>query len=320
MKTLALTTGDTDGIGLEVSAKALNKIGPQKDHLFFLLRDQSAPKRYLSLIDKKFERVTFSRYQDAKDFILASRKKKTSLSKRILIDLASTEPPPIWVEQAARSCHEKILSGLVTAPLSKELIASLGWKDRGHTEILKRITGVPFIHQSFVGRHFNVVLATAHCPLGEVSQSLTQPVLKSTLTAARKLQEVLPRLQKSKPIALLGLNPHAGENGILGKEELNLLVPFCKSNKIIGPLSPDAAFLKKNWSLFSTYIACYHDQGLIPFKMIHGQNSGVQVSIGLSFPRTSVDHGTAKDIFGKNIANANSMLESIKLALRLIKK
>ena len=105
MKTLALTTGDTDGIGLEVSAKALNKIGPQKDHLFFLLRDQSAPKRYLSLIDKKFERVTFSRYQDAKDFILASRKKKTSLSKRILIDLASTEPPPIWVEQAARSCH-----------------------------------------------------------------------------------------------------------------------------------------------------------------------------------------------------------------------
>ncbi len=317
MKLLAITTGDTDGIGFEVSVKSLARLGPQKDTLFFLFRASSAPKKYLSLLDRKFKRITFNNIFDALTFSKSLQKKATI---RELFDINSLESPPEWVQTAARLCHQKKFQGLVTAPLSKELIASLGWKDRGHTEILQRITKVPFIHQGFVGKYFNVVLATSHMPLKNVAGSLSQSRLSSSLQAAQELQTLLSKKRGQKPIALLGLNPHAGEAGLLGNEEQGLLVPFCLSHHLQGPLSPDAAFLEKNWEKFSVYIACYHDQGLIPFKVVHGQNSGVQVSLGLSFPRTSVDHGTAKDIFGKNKANANSMFEALQLALRMARK
>jgi 4-hydroxy-L-threonine phosphate dehydrogenase PdxA len=118
---------------------------------------------------------------------------------------------------------------------------------------------------------------------------------------------------------LLGLNPHAGEKGIIGSEEGQVFSHALSSvraagMKVFGPLSPDAAFMKENWKQYSLYVCCYHDQGLIPFKMIHGQDDGVHVTVGLPFIRTSVDHGTAKDIFGKNRANPQSMLAAIKLA------
>ncbi|MEK6774820.1 MAG: 4-hydroxythreonine-4-phosphate dehydrogenase PdxA [Bdellovibrionota bacterium] len=320
MNCLAITTGDLDGVGLEVSAKALNKIGPQGDVLFFFLRGLSANKKILSLIDKKFNRITFTHFDEALDFVKKYSKKPNKKLCTDLIDLASDQSPPYWVESVASACHKKTLSGLATGPLSKELIASLGWPDRGHTEILKRVTGVKSIHQAFIGKYFNVLLTTAHIPLKDVSAALSIDSLNAVLLAAKKLQPFLSKQQQKKPIAVLGINPHAGENGLLGEEERALLSPFCKSHNLVGPLSPDAAFLEKNWCNYSVFIACYHDQGLIPFKTIHGQDSGVHVSMGLPFPRTSVDHGTAKDIFGKNKANANSMIEAIELALRMIKK
>lgn len=317
MKTIAITTGDTDGIGLEVTAKALHRLGPSKGRLFFLFRNPSAKKKYLSLIDKKFKRLVVNNLSDA---LILLQKDSSALKSSSIIDICSTDTPPEWVQTAARACHRGILSGLVTAPLSKELIASLGWKDQGHTEILKRITKAPFIHQGYLGKHFNVVLATSHIPIKKISKIINHQTFSSALEAAKELQMFLSAPGRRKPIAVLGLNPHAGEKGILGTEEVRFLTPFCHRNKLEGPLSPDAAFFKKNWSRYSLYIACYHDQGLIPFKLIHGQDSGVQVSLGLPFPRTSVDHGTAKDIFGRDQANANSMFEAIKLILRMIKK
>jgi 4-hydroxythreonine-4-phosphate dehydrogenase len=136
------------------------------------------------------------------------------------------------------------------------------------------------------------------------------------------MRRVLDKKPASRPLALLGLNPHAGEEGIIGDTEKKIHHSVIESArergvKIEGPLVPDAAFFEKNWSEYSVYIANYHDQGLIPFKMIHGQESGIHLTMGLPFVRTSVDHGTAKDIFGKNKADASSMTLAIEWAIRL---
>ena len=126
-------------------------------------------------------------------------------------------------------------------------------------------------------------------------------------------------------MALVGINPHAGEDGLIGNEELDVFleaIKIAKSKKIPieGPLVPDAAFLKENWSKFSVYICPYHDQGLIPFKLVHGHKSGVHITMGLPFIRTSVEHGTAKKLFGKNKAYYESMLEAIKWSIDLAKQ
>ncbi|MES2962733.1 MAG: 4-hydroxythreonine-4-phosphate dehydrogenase PdxA, partial [Bdellovibrionota bacterium] len=118
------------------------------------------------------------------------------------------------------------------------------------------------------------------------------------------------------------LNPHAGEEGLIGESELDVhakALAFAAEKKIAveGPLVPDAAFFEKNWKRYSVFVANYHDQGLIPFKMIHGQESGIHVTMGLPFVRTSVDHGTAKDIFGKDKADPRSMYQALEWAIRL---
>ena len=312
---LAITTGDSDGIGFEVSAKALAKIGPQKNTVFVLFRSRNLHKKnlkYLSLIDKEFIRLTFNKFSDLKIFL----QNNPISSKNILLDYSASSLAPHWVEEAASLCLDKLCKGMVTAPLSKVLIAKSGLKGMGHTEILKRMAKAKRIHQAFVGAHFNVILMTSHIPLKDVpKQVLSSKNLNVSLKSALELKNLLPINQRKKPLAMLGLNPHAGEDGLLGKEEASALKEFCKQHKISGPLSPDAAFLKENWNKYSVYMACYHDQGLIPFKTIHGQDSGIHISVGLPFLRTSVDHGTAKDIFGKNKANASSMFEAITFAL-----
>jgi 4-hydroxythreonine-4-phosphate dehydrogenase len=119
-------------------------------------------------------------------------------------------------------------------------------------------------------------------------------------------------------LAIVGVNPHAGEQGLLGDEEA--LLRQLLGADVRGPLVPDAAFLPANWGLYSVYVCPYHDQGLIPFKLVHGFDSGVHMTLGLPFIRTSVDHGTAKDIFGKNKARAGSMKDAITTAIRLAKE
>lgn len=231
------------------------------------------------------------------------------------MDIASPVSAPFWVQEAAENCMKKALDGLVTAPMSKELIIHSGLSDIGHTEILSRVANGGPVYMGFTGPKFSVVLATGHCPLSEVRHKLTFEVLKGAVLQAHKLSL---RLKKKNPLGLLGLNPHSGEKGIIGNEEGTVIrdvLAWAAQHhiKVEGPLVPDAAFFPNNWKKYSCYVACYHDQGLIPFKMIHGQDTGCHISLGLPFVRTSVDHGTAKDIFGKNKANPNSMSEAIEL-------
>lgn len=299
VRKIAITSGDQDGIGLEVSLKALNRLGPVRGVQFVLYKSKSHPK----FLNRLYLQV----------------RKKFSPHELEILDRADT--PAHWVEHAALLCNKKDFSAMATAPLSKSLIYEAGFKAMGHTDILKHVSGAQDVFMAFIGSKFNVLLATGHHPLASVSSKLNLAQLNAACSVASTLAKALSPHQSKRPLALLGLNPHAGEDGLIGSEEKNILLPctnFIRSQKINihGPLVPDTAFIKSNWQKYSMYICLYHDQGLIPFKMAHGL-SGVHISAGLPFIRTSVDHGTAKDIFGKNIADPISMIEALKWADKL---
>lgn len=313
---IIITPGDIDGIGFEVSAKALVKLGPQSKCNFFLWSSVLENKKYLKLLSSKFDLI----FSDSLDKSLVQFSTRR-FSKTTLFIISSASSPAKWVEDSAIACFRRNFHGLVTGPLSKKLIVDSGLSDIGHTDILKRVSKTENVYMSFLGNKFNVVLATAHIPLDQVSRAININSLHSVIDNTLNLRDTF--LKSKKPIALLGLNPHAGEGGLLGSEEqyvINEVLRKYKKNLIFGPLSPDAAFLKTNWKKYSFFVCLYHDQGLIPFKLVHGHDSGVHFSLGLPFIRTSVDHGTAKDIFGKNIANSKSMIDAIQTAIRFIKK
>lgn len=318
-KKIAITTGDPDGIGFEVTAKALHQFDPNPKSmpLFFLFRDSKQEKkqaRLFQLLDKTWTRVTFFSLDVALTF--AKNISPTELfKKRILIDLSLSSSAADWVFEATKACKDKFLDSMVTAPLSKTLIQKSGYKQVGHTGIFRSFFPKQPMHMGFVGKDFSVLLVTDHIALEKVPKALNKKSLSTAYKSALSLRKAL---HSKKEIAVLGLNPHAGESGLLGTNEKRLLSSIKKP--FHGPLVPDAAFLKKNWDRYALFVCLYHDQGLIPFKMHHGQDSGVHVTLGLPFVRTSVDHGTAFDIFNKDMANPASMLDAIQFNLKLLKR
>jgi len=316
---IAITTGDPNGIGFEVTAKALSQFECTQKYfpLFFIFRNSLQEKKQptlFKLIDKSWTRVTFY----SLDLALAFSKtlsRADLFKKRILIDLSLDSSAADWVFDVTKACRDGRLSSVVTAPLSKTLIQKAGYKQVGHTGIFRSFFPKHPLHMGFVGKDFSVMLVTDHIALEKVPRSLNKKSLAAAYKSALLLRSALG---VNKDIAVLGLNPHAGEDGILGSIEGRLLSNLKKP--FVGPLVPDAAFLKKDWDRYALFVCLYHDQGLIPFKMHHGQDSGVHVTLGLPFVRTSVDHGTAFDIFNKNMANPASMLDAIQFNLKLLKR
>lgn len=316
IKKIAITSGDVDGIGFEVAAKALalkplsiKKTGA----LFILFRHESqvkTQKKFFALLDRKCRRFTFESLNEAFSFL---KDAKTKLPDNALIDLSLTSGAAEWVLEAATACKEGTLSSLVTGPISKKSTQALRKKPVGHTGIFRQLFPNKPMNMAFVGKDFNVMLATDHIALSMVEKTLLSGAFKTSLKNAVRFKKTTG---SKKKIAVLGLNPHAGEKGILGSAE-SLLFKNLNSKIFEGPLVPDAAFLKKNWGHYCLFLCLYHDQGLIPFKSHHGQDSGVHITVGLPFVRTSVDHGTAKEIFNKNVANPNSMRDAIDLNLKL---
>lgn len=311
MKTICITTGDRDGVGLEVAVKALQKIRPRRGErvIVFRSKGRSEDRLMASLKNvwspKKIHEVP----ETARELDF----------EQPLIDLALTSNEVDWFETAVHWCLQDPSSGIATGPLSKTLIQQSGRKDIGHTDILERLSRCSPLYQAYLGRKFHVVLATAHVPIARIQEALTPLVLEGAIDAALSLRSRLAPARRILPIGLLGLNPHAGEGGLIGRDEMawsTLLRRY--QNQVFGPLSPDAAFRTESWDRFSVYVACYHDQGLIPFKMVHGSGSGAQLTMGLPFVRTSVDHGTAKDIRGKKRADPGSMVDAINWCRRLI--
>lgn len=304
MRWISITTGDPDGIGLEVSLKALKSLGPQAKTQFVLW--SHADKKIASSYLKKFEIVQVDNLKEAL---------KVSPRSKQLIQIRSNSSPSEWVRESAVAGLNGEIQALCTGPLSK-LSPGAG---KGHTGIFRELCPNEELFMLFLGKEFNVVLLTDHIPVDQVQAKLKADKLKA---ACQNIQKFFDRQgKKKKPIGILGLNPHSGEEGKIGDEELLVLKPFIQKFRtkfsLEGPLVPDAAFLKANWKRYCAYLCLYHDQGLIPFKLVHGQSGGAQVTLGLPFIRTSVDHGTAKDIYGKNKADPGSMIDAIRWSIKL---
>jgi len=223
------------------------------------------------------------------------------------------------VVRAVNDARRGEVDAVATAPISKAAFALAGLPWKGHTDLLAHLCGAPRVAMMFHAPQLNVVLATVHVPLSAVPGLLTRDLVEGVLALTA---ESLPRFGMTAPrLALAGLNPHAGEQGLLGPEEDAVLAPAVAAARgrgidVTGPWPADTVFVRAQRGEFDCVVACYHDQGLIPVKLLaFGQ--AVNVTLGLPIVRTSVDHGTAFDIAGRGIADPGSMIEAVCLAARL---
>ena len=220
---------------------------------------------------------------------------------------------------AVRDAQAGTVAGIATAPINKLAFSKAGLPWKGHTDLLGHLTGSPRVAMMFWSEPLKVVLATIHVPLAAVPVTLTYDVMAETIDLTAR---ELPRLGIPRPrLAVAGLNPHAGEEGLMGAEERTVIRPAVEAARsrgiqITGPLPGDTVFVRAVKGEFDVVIACYHDQGLIPVKLLAFGRS-VNVTLGLPIIRTSVDHGTAFDIAGKGVADPASLIEATLLAARL---
>jgi 4-hydroxythreonine-4-phosphate dehydrogenase len=223
------------------------------------------------------------------------------------------------VVRAVEDARAGRVDAIATAPVNKLAFSRAGLPWKGHTDLLAHLCGVSRVAMMFHAPELNVVLATVHVPLREVPPLLTQSTIEDLLALTA---EWLPRFGFQTPrIAVAGLNPHAGEDGLLGEEEQAVLAPAIAAARqrglqVSGPWPADTVFGRAARGEFDAVLACYHDQGLIPVKLL-AFGRAVNVTLGLPIIRTSVDHGTAFDIAGRGIADAGSMVEAVLLAARL---
>ena len=229
------------------------------------------------------------------------------------------------LEEAATIARRGELNAVVTGPVHKARMYEVGFRFPGQTEFFAERCGVKNFAMCLTGGKLTVALVTAHVPLRKVSRALKQ---SDIVRVGLLLEKFLRSRAKTAPrIAVAGLNPHAGESGKLGCEEIEIIAPAIEelnsspvthlsSPVFVGPVSPDTVFNRAIESEFDAVLCMYHDQGLIPLKL-HAFHSGVNVTLGLPFPRTSPDHGTAFEIAGKSIARPDSMIAAINLAVEL---
>jgi 4-hydroxythreonine-4-phosphate dehydrogenase len=321
---LGITTGDPAGIGPEISLRAaqeeslLDKCRLALFGSYEILQSRAADLG----LPFEFARVSVDTLPGME-----------SLPERCVVDV-----PAGWVKlgfgskssgaaaaqniiECHAACRAGHLNAMVTAPLSKKFLQEAGYSFPGHTELLAHLSGVSEFAMGFLTERLRVVLATIHIPLRAVVESVNADLI------ARKLRLILtefPRLGlPCGKVAVAGLNPHAGESGILGDEDMGSIEPAIRrvridypSATIEGPLPGDTLFWRAFNGEFDVVLAMYHDQGLAPIKLI-GFGEAVNVTLGLPYIRTSVDHGTAFDIAGKGIARHDSMMTAIRWALRL---
>ena len=220
------------------------------------------------------------------------------------------------IDRAVTDALAGRIDALATGPIHKEGLALAGFEWRGHTELLAHLTGAGEVAMMFHSAPLRVVLATIHVPLSAVPRLLTRARVEKTLALAAS---ELPWFGVPRPrLALAGLNPHAGEGGLIGTEDRDVLAPAVAAARqrgidVSGPLPADTVFRQAVDGRFDAVIACYHDQGLIPVKLV-AFGKAVNVTLGLPIIRTSVDHGTAFDIAGQGVADPSSLIEAVRLA------
>lgn len=306
---LALTAGDPAGIGPEVVLKAL--ASPDRP---------SAPVIVYGAMAVLFERARRFGLPLPQD--LGARLVDVPVEGRVELGRASADAGRAGaraVLRAVADARQGHVHALVTAPLNKESLHAAGHPWPGHTEMLAEAAGASDVAMMFVGGGLRVALLTIHQPLRTVPDAVTAAEVRRV---TRLVHRELPRFGVDAPrIALCGLNPHAGEHGLFGREEELVLGPAVEDLRregldVSGPFPADSLFVRASRGEFDAVIAGYHDQGLIPVKLA-AFGHAVNVTLGLPFVRTSVDHGTGFDIVEKGIADATSLIEAMKVAVDL---
>ena len=318
---LVITSGEPAGIGPELSlAAALIFLQEQTDVQITILGDRSLFEISAGLSADILERLKFEECRLAQPVVPGRLNAANATYVLEMLDLAVV------------GCLAGRFNAMITAPLQKSIINDAGTPFTGHTEYLAKACRVDHVVMmlcaslpaGFLGLQYphdlRVALVTTHLPLQAVSTSLSTPLILETIQIVHKdLQKKFGIVDPV--IRVAGLNPHAGESGYLGLEEIEKITPAImlaqqQGIQVTGPYPGDTMIDATNLSQVDAYIAMYHDQGLAPFKLV-AFGGGVNVTLGLPMIRTSVDHGTALDIAGQGVADAGSMLEALRLAYQL---
>jgi len=306
---IGITMGDPNGIGPEVIVKALHSAEVRELCETVVFGDaeiiQAAADNAGLNINIKVENCSAFGKDDLNPGSIDKKAGQASLD---------------YISTAVNSALAKNIDAVVTAPISKESTHLAGSAYPGHTEMLKDFTGADQAIMMFEGPRFKVMLVTIHTALANVPGLITKDRVTSTIKLTHDSLINLFKISDPK-IVVCGLNPHAGESGAFGDEEINHIIPSVEEAKkmginIEGPLPADTLFYYANQGKWDAVIAMYHDQGLIPFKMV-SFDEGVNITLGLPIIRTSPDHGTAYDIAWKGKADPSSMIAAIKVAARL---
>ncbi len=323
--TIVITIGDFNGIGPEVVLRAIAEpdinaicravlVGPLE--IWHEAAKSFLPSVNLMQVDnpkelaKRFKGVPVVQIDGAGVADLSTGR-PSRISGMIAVDA---------VKASVKLCQDGHAQGMVTAPVSKESINLAGHSYVGHTDMLMDLTGTEAVTMMMIAGSFRVGLVTVHVPLKNVAETITErEFMLKTKTAIESLKKDFGIIDPR--VAILGLNPHAGESGLLGDEEKEIITPTIKRLEnegyvVQGPFPADGFFGAKLHRNFDLVMAMYHDQGLIPLKL-EGFDFGVNYSAGLPIVRTSPDHGTAYNIVGRGIANISSISEAIKLAVSI---
>ena len=323
---IAIALGDAGGIGPEVTLKALASERESDDTRYLLIGDEPMTR---ALNERLQLRLEFASEPEAGRIRIINLSGSTAPHSSLLTPHSpeAARAALAWLRHGAQLCLRGEADALVTAPVNKESIIRSGEKDFvGQTELLSALAKTERTAMMLLGhddrdRWLRVALATIHVPIKQVAASLTREKVERAIDlAAKACRDLgLPRAR----VAVCGLNPHAGEGGKIGDEEITIILPAVEAARsrgvdVVGPLAADTLFHYAFRGDYDAVVAMYHDQGLVPLKMI-AFDTGVNWTLGLPFIRTSPDHGTAYDIAGKGIANPSSMIAAIRLAKKLVR-
>jgi len=321
---IGIALGDPTGIGPEVTLKALAGLDDSDPHRYLVIGDDSLLQELNRRLGLGLKLQAYGGSQSQGRFCVHNPSARPFSEKLTPGCATAARAALAYLADGAQRCLRRELDALVTAPLNKEAVLRTGKSFIGQTEFLADVaradrTAMMLLGEDDRGRWLRVALATTHVPLRQVADQLTQPKIETAIElAARACRDL--GLKRAR-VGVCGLNPHAGEGGKLGTEELTVIAPAVRAAQertidVHGPFAADTLFYQAYRGEYDAVVAMYHDQGLAPLKMV-GFDRGVNWTLGLPFIRTSPDHGTAYDIAGQGQANPSSMLAAISLAKRL---
>jgi len=322
---IGITMGDPTGIGPEIIVKALSMAEPFQACRPIVFGDHEVLSRaiqiqHLSATLEIIEEVPENGYLPRKIFLLPLSRLKVASLRFGQPDRACGEAMVTYIEEVVKWVKSGKLDAMTTCPINKQAMNEAGYHFFGHTELLAHLAQASPVAMMFLGSRWKIVLVTTHLPLKDVSKSITSNRILATLRLADEGMKKYFGIPYPK-MAVLGLNPHCGEEGLLGEEERREILPAMAEAKTLGmdvegPFPADSFFALSGRYAFDVVISMYHDQGLIPIKMVDFKEA-VNFTLGLPFVRTSVDHGTAYDIAGKGLADPNNLIKALLIASNL---